>query len=122
MKTLLIIDDEPAIRLLLRQFFMEKYEVVLLDGGKQASQWLESNKTIPIIILDLNMPEVSGLDVIKIVRGSKHHQNAPIIVLSAKESSADRILCLRSGADDYMVKPFNPEELDARVDAILRRI
>ena len=122
MKTLLIVDDEPAIRMLLQQFFKKKYDVVLLDGGKQAMQWLESNTAIPVIILDLNMPEVSGIDVITMVRASAQHQTAPIIVLSAQESSADRIKCLRAGADDYVVKPFNPEELDARVDAILRRI
>ncbi len=122
MKTLLIVDDEPAIRMLLQQYFKKKYDVVLLDGGKQALQWLESNTAIPVIILDLNMPEVSGIDVITMVRASTQHQKAPIIVLSAQESSADRIKCLRTGADDYVVKPFNPEELDARVDAILRRM
>jgi DNA-binding response OmpR family regulator len=122
MKTLLIVDDEPAIRLLLKQFFMKKYDVVLLDGGKQAIDWLESNTAIPAIILDLNMPEIGGLEVIKKVRASSHHHKAPLIVLSSKESSTDRIACLRAGADDYVVKPFNPEELDARIDAILRRI
>lgn len=122
MKKLLIVDDEPAIRMLLEQYFKKKYDVVLLDGGKQAVQWLDSNTDSPVIILDLNMPEVSGSDVIKKVRASAQHQKAPIIVLSAQESSADRIKCLRAGADDYVVKPFNPEELDARIDAILRRV
>ncbi|MEI7907119.1 MAG: response regulator transcription factor [Bacteroidota bacterium] len=122
MKTLLIVDDEPAIRLLLKQFFMKRYNVILLDGGKQAVEWLDANTAVPVIVLDLNMPEIGGFEVIKKVRASAHHSAAPLIVLSSKESSADRIACLRAGADDYVVKPFNPEELDARIDAILRRV
>lgn len=122
MKTLLIIDDEPAIRLLLKQFFQKKYEVILLDDGIQAMDWLGSHTETPVMILDLNMPVMNGAEVIKKVRASDRHRSAPIIVLSAKESSADRISCLQNGADDYVVKPFNPEEVDARIDAILRRL
>jgi DNA-binding response OmpR family regulator len=121
-KTLLIVDDEPAIRLLLKQFFQKKYEVVLLDDGIQAMEWLESHTETPVMILDLNMPAMSGGEVIMKVRVSEQHKTAPIIILSARESSQDRILCLRIGADDYVVKPFNPEEVDARIDAILRRM
>ena len=119
---LLVVDDEPAIRLLLQQFFKNRFDVVPLDGGTQAVAWLEAHTTPPSIILDLSMPDMSGMEVIKIVRASAVHKGAPIIVLSSKESSADRIACLRAGADDYVVKPFNPEELDARIHAILRRI
>ena len=122
MKTLLIIDDEPAIRLLLKQFFQKKYDVVLLDDGIQAVEWLGSHTETPVMILDLNMPAMNGMEVIANVRSSSNHRTAPIIVLSAKESSADRISCLRNGADDYVVKPFNPEEVEARIDAVLRRL
>lgn len=122
MKTLLIIDDEPAIRLLLKQFFQKKYEVILLDDGFQAMEWLASHTEVPVMILDLNMPAMSGAEVIMKVRASEQHKTAPIIILSARESSEDRVLCLRIGADDYVVKPFNPEEVDARIDAILRRM
>jgi DNA-binding response OmpR family regulator len=122
MRTLLIVDDEPAIRLLLKQFFGKKYTIVTHDNGKQAVEWLSGTNEIPVMILDLNMPEMSGIEVIKHVRASAVHRTSPLIVLSSKESSADRIACLRAGADDYVVKPFNPEELDARIDAILRRV
>ncbi len=122
LKILLIVDDEPAIRLLLRQYFAGKFDVVMLDGGSQAMTWLLTHTEIPCIILDLNMPDMSGMDVIKAVRASVMYKDAPIIVLSSKESSADRIACLRSGADDFVVKPFNPEELEARIEALLRRI
>ena len=122
MKTLLIIDDEPAIRLLLKQFFQKKYDVVLLDDGIQAVEWLGSHTETPVMILDLNMPAMNGMEVIANVRSSSNHRTAPIIVLSAKESSADRISCLRNGADDYVVKPFNPEEVEARIDAVLRQL
>ncbi len=118
----MIIDDEPAIRLLLKQFFQKKYDVVLLDDGIQAVEWLGSHTETPVMILDLNMPAMNGMEVIANVRSSSNHRTAPIIVLSAKESSADRISCLRNGADDYVVKPFNPEEVEARIDAVLRRL
>lgn len=122
MRTLLIVDDEPAIRLLLKHFFTSRYAIETLDDGTQAVAWLAANAATPVIILDLNMPAMNGMEVIAHVRAHAVHHAAPVIVLSSKESSADRIACLRAGADDYLVKPFNPEELDARIDAILRRL
>jgi DNA-binding response OmpR family regulator len=122
MKTLVIVDDEPAIRMLLKQYFTSQYDIVTLDNGAQAVQWLSTATESPVIVLDLNMPELSGMEVIARVRASAVHAKAPVIVLSSKESSADRIACLKAGADDYVVKPFNPEELDARIAAILRRM
>lgn len=122
MRTLAIIDDEPAIRMLLKQYFTGKYDIVTLDDGAQAVQWLGTAASVPVIILDLNMPVMNGMEVIARVRASAVHAKAPVIILSSKESSADRIACLTTGADDYMVKPFNPEELDARITAILRRM
>lgn len=122
MKTLVIVDDEPAIRMLLKQYFTGQYDIVTLDNGAQAVQWLSTATESPVIVLDLNMPELSGMEVIARVRASAVHAKAPVIVLSSKESSADRIACLKAGADDYVVKPFNPEELDVRIAAILRRM
>lgn len=122
MKTLLIVDDEPALRLLLKQFFQKEYEVVVLTNGKMCIDFLNSNALPTALITDWNMPDMTGLDAIKHIRKNERWDALAIIVLSGRENSTDRITCLNAGADDYLVKPFNPEELKARLNAVLRRI
>lgn len=119
--TLLIVDDEPAIRLLLNEFLQKKFNITTLNDGSSCLKYLAGSEP-NVLIIDLNMPDISGLQVIKEIRANPNWNRLAIIVLSGEESSKDRINCLRAGADDYVVKPFNPQELDARVDAILRRI
>jgi len=119
---LVIVDDEPAIRLLLNEFLQKKFKITTLNGGVSAIQHFEKNVEPDVLIIDLNMPDMSGLEVIQKIRKNPDWKRVAIIVLSGEESSKDRINCLRAGADDYVVKPFNPQELDARIDAILRRI
>lgn len=121
-QTLLVVDDEPAIRLLLSEFFKKRCRVVAVDGGRKSLEWLNENSLPCAMIVDLNMPDMGGIEVIKQIRAQSALDGLPIIVLSSKESSQDRIQCLRAGADDYLVKPFNPEELDARLESILRRV
>ena len=118
--TLLIVDDEPAIRLLLNEFLQRKFRITTLNGGFACLQHLQETEP-DVLIIDLNMPDISGLEVIRRIRANSSWNRIAIIVLSAEESSKDRISCLRAGADDYIVKPFNPQELDARIEAILRR-
>jgi DNA-binding response OmpR family regulator len=80
------------------------------------------NGNIPdLIISDLNTPKISGLDLIEQLKISDFFNTVPIIILSGEESSEKRIRCLDMGADDYIVKPFNPAELDARIKVVLRR-
>jgi DNA-binding response OmpR family regulator len=120
--SLLIADDEPAIRLLLKEFFKEQFTCIVTQDGKEALDYLKENELPWILVLDLEMPNMSGLEVIKEIRKKDAYDSIIILVLSSKESSKDRIECLRAGADDYLLKPFNPQELDARIKAILRRI
>jgi len=120
--SLVIVDDEPVIRLLLNEFLQKKFKIHTLNGGLECLHYLEENDLTKILIIDLNMPDISGLEVITILRSNKKWAKLAIIVLSAEESSKDRIRCLNAGADDYMLKPFNPQELDARIYSILRRI
>lgn len=120
--TLLIVDDEPALRLLMNEFFKERFHTITLKDGLECISYIENNQLPIAAVIDLEMPGMSGLEVIKKVRSKKDWDKLAIIVLSSKESSKDRIACLRAGADDYVVKPFNPEELDARIAAILRRM
>lgn len=121
MKDLLIIDDEPALRLILKEYFKSSFNVILLENGKALIDFLQTNPLPSVIVVDLLMPDMNGLDVIKEIRSHENYQALAIIVLSGKTESKERVDCLNAGADDFMIKPFNPEELRARIQAILRR-
>lgn len=121
-KTLLAIDDEKSILMILEFVFGKKYQVVQKSNGKEALAWLQEGHMPHVIIADLNMPEMNGFEFILQIRASGLFREIPLIMLSGNENSADKIKCLRGGADDYMLKPFNPEELEARIDSILRRV
>lgn len=111
MKKILVIDDEQNIGLLLENFLSEQYEVKYYDESTQALAWLETN--IPdLIICDLEMPGIDGFTFIRRVRERGFTAHTPMIMLSAKSESKDRIRCYKLGAQDYLTKPFNPEELE----------
>lgn len=111
MKKILVIDDEQNIGLLLENFLSEQYDVKYYDDSIQALAWLETN--IPdLIICDLEMPGIDGFTFIQRVRERGFTSHTPMIMLSAKAESKDRIRCYKLGAQDYLTKPFNPEELE----------
>ncbi len=119
---LLIVDDEPVIRRFLENYLNKHFSVVTKNDGEDAMEWLNQANTVDAIIADLNMPRMNGLDFIRAVRNNQLVKEVPLIILSGNEKSADKIACLVAGADDYVVKPFNPEEILARLNNILRRI
>ncbi|TGE28658.1 response regulator transcription factor [Hymenobacter metallicola] len=121
-KHLLVIDDEPAIRLILDHYFSHDYRVVLTANGQEALAWLRAGNLAEAIVLDYEMPLMNGLDFIKQIRADEAHENTPILVLSGTDETSNKILCLKQGADDYLVKPFNPEELEIRIQKILQRV
>lgn len=121
-KTLLIVDDEPSICLILEHYFANDFNVVVKENGLEAIQWLEAGNTADAIVADYTMPVMDGLDFIKHVRLHAKHQHTPLVMLSGKEETSNKIKCLKQGADDYVVKPFNPEELDLRVKKLLQKI
>ncbi|MFN4083122.1 MAG: response regulator transcription factor [Bacteroidia bacterium] len=121
-KTLLALDDEVSILKILDFYFGKNYNVVAKQNGKEALEWMQQGVIPDVIIADVNMPELNGVDFIKQIRSSGFFREIPLIMLSGNEGSADKIKCLKAGADDYLVKPFNPEELEARIDNIFRRI
>ena len=111
---ILVIDDEKSIRLLLENFLSKNYDVVSKSNGLEALEWLEGN--LPdLIICDLQMPEINGYDFTKQIRSSGFFDDIPIIILSGIEESSEKIKCFDMGADDYVVKPFNPKEIEARI-------
>jgi len=121
--TILVVDDEPTIRRLLEYNLKEnKFNVVTANDGKEALLWLQEGNLPDLIVTDIMMPNIDGYQFIKNVRTSGFFRDIPVIFLSAKAQSKERIHGLQLGADDYMTKPFNPEELIARIDNILRRV
>lgn len=116
--TILVVDDERKIRDLVRAYLeREGYAVLVADSGERALQALERAHP-DLVVLDLMLPDLAGEEIARTVRS---HSNVPIIMLTAKASEEDRVTGLRIGADDYLVKPFSPRELVARVEAVLRR-
>lgn len=115
---ILIIEDDAEISHLLQLYLKEKFEIVLLENGTQV---LEEVKREPpsLILLDILLPGKNGLDVCREIR--KFNEDVPILLISSKREYDDRIEGLEAGADDYIVKPFDPGEVRARVMAHLRR-
>lgn len=120
--SVLIVDDETPIVTLLR-YNMEKegFRVFTTGDGEEAITMVKEHRP-DIIVLDWMLPTMTGIEVCKQLRAQNETKNVPIIMLSARGEEADRIRGLDAGADDYMVKPFSPSELIARVRAVFRRI
>jgi two-component system, OmpR family, alkaline phosphatase synthesis response regulator PhoP len=117
-KKIFIVDDEPQIVKVLKAY-LEKagYQVMTADDGKNALDIFQREKP-DFMILDLNLPSLDGLEVCKSIR---RDSNIPILMLTARVEEADKLIGLELGADDYVIKPFSPREVVARVRTILRR-
>jgi len=117
-KKILVVDDEKKIVDIVKAYLeRDGYKVIVAYDGRLALQMARSESP-DLIILDLMLPEVSGWDVCRALRVES---NVPIIMLTALDDDSDKIVGLELGADDYVVKPFNPKELVSRVRAVLRR-
>jgi DNA-binding response OmpR family regulator len=112
---ILVIDDEPSICLLLENFLSRKYEIICQYDGSEALIWLEGN--LPdLIICDIQMPKMDGYVFLEKLRQRGYTKHTPVIMLSGVESSKERIRCYRLGAQDFLAKPFNPEELEELIN------
>lgn len=120
-KNVLIIDDELSIRILLENYLKKDYNVVTKNDGMDALKWMEEGNIPDLIVADIQMPNLDGNEFIKNISASGFFKHIPIIMLSGIESSTEKIKCLKLGADDYIVKPFNPEELSVRIEILLSR-
>jgi two-component system alkaline phosphatase synthesis response regulator PhoP len=118
---ILAVDDEADILELIRYTLnREGYEVQTAESGEQALKSIRS-RTPDALILDIMMPEMDGLDLCRVIRNSSDVAHLPIIMLTARSDEADMVTGLELGADDYIVKPFSPRVLTARLKAVLRR-
>jgi two-component system OmpR family response regulator len=119
MKTILVVDDEPKIAKLVRDYLERAGFAVRVAGdGRQALAQARAEKP-DLIVLDLGLPHMDGLDVIRELR---RVSNVPVIMLTARSEESDKLIGLELGADDYITKPFSPKELVARVRVAFRRI
>lgn len=117
-QTILVVDDEPQIVKVLRGYLEQAgFRVVTANDGALALTQYKHEKP-DLVLLDLNLPNLDGLDVARRLRGLS---NVPIIMVTARVEETDRLIGLELGADDYIVKPFSPREVVARVRAVLRR-
>ena len=121
-KKLLLIDDDPNLILLVKDYLeFRGYQVMTAENGREALEILEQN--IPdMIICDVMMPEMDGYSLVNHIREEPRTNRIPVLFLSAKGQSQDRVKGLNEGADVYMVKPFEPEELVAQVESSLNQI
>jgi DNA-binding response OmpR family regulator len=118
MKTILVVDDEPKIVGLARDYLEHAgFAVLTAADGAAALERIERDRP-DLVVLDLGLPTVDGLDVMREVR---RRSNLAVIMLTARDDELDKLLGLELGADDYLTKPFSPRELVARVRAVLRR-
>jgi len=118
MRTIVVVDDDKEIANLISLYLInEGYRVLQGHNGREALELL-AREPVDLMILDIMMPELDGMEVCRKVRETR---TIPILMLSAKSEDMDKVLGLMTGADDYMVKPFNPMELSARVKSLLRR-
>ena len=119
MKTILIVDDEPKIVRLVRDYLERAGYRVLSAGEGQAALAMARSEKPDLILLDLGLPGLDGLDV---TRNLRKNSNVPVIMLTARDEESDKLIGLELGADDYITKPFSPKEMLARIRALFRRI
>lgn len=119
LRHVLVADDEPHIgRIVQLKLERGPYRVTLVPDGQEALDRLGSEESIDLVLLDIMMPYVSGLDVLAEARQMPHRQDIPVIILTAKGQDADRERAMELGATDFLTKPFSPNKLLARIDEL----
>jgi len=121
-KMIFAIDDEQSIRFIIENTFKKEFEISTFINGELALASMQTGAIPDLIICDIEMPVMNGFEFIKQIRASGFFDDIPLLMLSGKESSEDRIKCFETGADDYIIKPFNPKELLSRVKRRLKSI
>ena len=119
---ILVVEDDVYMQTILNEYLNTMFDVDICQNGIEALSFLQDGNIPDLVISDLNVPKLNGLELIAQIKASDFFKSIPIMILSGEESSEMRIKCLDAGADDYVVKPFNPRELEARIRVILRRV
>ncbi len=119
---ILVVEDDVYMQTILNEYLNTMFDVDICQNGIEALSFFQDGNIPDLVISDLNVPKLNGLELIAQIKASDFFKSIPIMILSGEESSEMRIKCLDAGADDYVVKPFNPRELEARIRVILRRV
>jgi len=119
-RKILIIDDVTEFRRLTKTILQSKYEVESAENGVEALSILQNGYIPDLIVSDLMMPVLGGKDFLEQVKSSGAFQHIPIIILSSIDKSDEKIKLIKMGANDYLEKPYNPDELLARIENILK--
>lgn len=119
-KQILILDDKIAIAKIISVYLSNDFDITYFDTPVKGIEWLYEGNTPDLIILDIRMPAMNGDEFLSYIKKNGLFKDIPVIILSGEESSATRIRMLEEGADDYILKPFNPMELKIRIRKVLK--
>ena len=119
-RQLLIIDDKIAIAKIISVYLSAEYDITYFNTPVKAIEWLFNGNRPDLIILDIRMPEMNGDEFLSYIKNNGLYKDIPVVVLSGEESSDIRIKMLEVGADDFILKPFNPMELKIRIRKVLK--
>ncbi len=118
--TILIVDDSSNIRRLLSHTLNKTFNVLVAEDGEKALDLLEEGKKPDLMLIDVAMPRMDGFSLTARLKNHDTYRDIPVIMLTAKDKSSDKIEGMRLGADDYITKPFNLEELKERIEKVLQ--
>jgi two-component system, chemotaxis family, chemotaxis protein CheY len=121
-KSILILDDDVSIRTLLDLFLQKEYQIFTKKDGMEAMMWLEGGNLPDLIVSDVNMPRLNGYQFLNNIKKSGFFRSIPVIILSGIENDVEKARFIELGAVDYIVKPFSPTELLARIDAVVKPV
>lgn len=122
MKRILIIEDDEPLCWLLEKILKGKYEPIIMKNGLEALSWLSDGNLPNLIISDINMPTLDGIELLENVRSSGILRDIPVIMLSASDDSEKRKKCLALGASNYLIKPFEPQLLIEEIENTFKRL
>lgn len=119
-KKIVLIDDKPTIATIVAVYLSDEYDIEYFENPEPCIEKLMQGERPDLIITDILMPVMRGDDFLSFLKGDERFRDIPVIMLSGEDSSSERVRLLQEGAEDYIVKPFNPMELKIRVTKILR--
>lgn len=117
---ILLVDDKPEIAKIISMYLSDTFRTQYCANGMVALKMIQQGELPALVVTDVNMPQMDGYEFLVAIKADDSFKHIPVIVLSSIESSSDRIRLLEMGAADYMLKPFNPEELKVRIKNALR--
>jgi len=120
MKKILIVDDKESIAKIISIYLSNEFEIIWFENPIKGIAWLQTGNRPDLIVLDILMPEMRGDEFLKYLKNNELFKSIPVIMLSGEDSTSERIRLLSEGADDYIVKPFNPLELKVRLKKLLQ--